>query len=200
MINTLTSLFIEHTGLKPVEVMPLEPAGSDRRYFRFIGGPEPVLGVYNPHVKENEAYFAFTQQFIDNAINVPEIYKISTDQQHYLVQDLGDESLYKLAMAEKGNLSPSTIELYKKSLKALVTMQVVAGKNIDYTKCFPISQFNAKAIQWDLNYFKYNFLKLSGVSFDEYLLEKEFDALTEFLLSVPATYFMFRDFSRAIFL
>ncbi|MBI9068244.1 MAG: phosphotransferase [Salinivirgaceae bacterium] len=193
-ISIIKKLFKEYTGKTPEKVENLPLSGSDRMYVRMKTKEHVVLGAYNPHIKENEAYFSFTKHFKNFEIPVPEVLLISENKLYYLVEDLGEESLYDKVVACNGNLTNEVKELYKKSLKYLIKMQVSAGKSFDYTNCYPVQRFDDQAIQWDLNYFKYNFLKLTGVVFDEFLLEKDFQALKCFLLQIPMGSFMFRDF------
>lgn len=193
-IEILKTLFADWSGLEVKSCSALPISGSDRRYFRLVNGQLSVLGVFNPYVKENKAYYSFTKYFLTFDIPVPKVEKISADKLYYLVEDLGDDSLYNRVIACNGHLTDDVIELYKKSLKQLIKMQVKAGKTMDYTHAYPVEKFDSDAIQWDLNYFKYNFLKLSGIDFNEYLLEKDFKTLKRFLLDVPMGFFMFRDF------
>jgi len=194
MTEQLEQLYKSWSGQSSESISALPPSGSDRIYYRISKREQSVLGVFNPHIKENEAYFEFTRHFINYSVLVPKVLFISEDRLYYLIEDLGDDSLYKRVEACNGNLTPEVIDLYKKSLKQLVKMQVNAGLHLDYNYCYPSQQFDAQSIQWDLNYFKYNFLKLAGIKFDEYLLEKDFETLKEFLVKIPANYFMYRDF------
>lgn len=194
-LKVIEQLFEDWSGDKIVEIEHIEQAGSDRQYVRIKSNNSlSVLGAYNPVVKENEAYFNFTKHFKTYRINVPKIYKISADRCYYLVEDLGNESLYKKVIACNGNITKEVVQLYKKSLKALIKMQVSAGKSIDYSYCYPTHKFDSTTIKWDLNYFKYNYLKLAGIIFDENRLEHDFETLTRYLLNTPCSYFMFRDF------
>jgi hypothetical protein len=93
------------------------------------------------------------------------------------------------------------VEAYRKVVEVLPRFQVEAGRDLNYKKCYPRGSFDRQSIAWDLNYFKYYFLRLAGVPFNEQALEDDFSRLTKFLLSAPREYFMYRDFqSRNIML
>ncbi|MBN2681521.1 MAG: phosphotransferase [Bacteroidales bacterium] len=161
------------------------------------------MGVYNEDIKENEAFFSFTKTFLKHGLNVPAILGTEKEKKIYLLQDLGDLTLFSFlteARKEKG-FSSKIIEVYKKVLEKLPEFQIVAGKNIDYSKCYPRDSFDRQSMMWDMNYFKYYFLKLAKIPFDEQLLEDDFHKFADFLLQADSNYFLYRDFqSRNIML
>lgn len=193
--NKLSRLFKQWAGADPESVIALPQSGSDRQYFRLSLRETSAIGAWNPVKEENTAFVYFTEHFAKHGLHVPEIYGIDPENDIYLLEDLGTVSLFSL-MENKiyNDVFPDEVEaLYKESLKELVRFQVIAGKSLDYSYCYPYSTFDARSMKWDLNYFKYYFLKLH-VPFHEGRLEDDFDTLTSYLGQADAGYFMYRDF------
>lgn len=189
---------------KPDHVVKLADSGSNRFYFRITGIGGSVIGVYNDDAKENEAFLSFTHTFRSIGLPVPEILAEEPENHAYLLSDLGDQTLFSLLASLRKNqeLIPASItDLYRQVLTILPAFQIRGGETIDYSKCYPRRVFDRQSMHWDLNYFKYYFLKLSHIPFDEQALEEDFQAFTTFLLQADASWFMYRDFqSRNIML
>ncbi|MBL7138648.1 MAG: phosphotransferase, partial [Bacteroidales bacterium] len=190
-------LFQRTFGVRPDGIIRLPDSGSDRLYFRMTGEAETVIGVYNDNRKENEAFLSMTRTFTSLDLPVPEIIAEDVENSCYLISDLGDQSLFSvLASRRKAETGfpASIMDVYKKVLKTLPLFQIRAGEKMDYRKCYPRHAFDRQSMMWDLNYFKYYFLKLAHIPFDEQALEEDFDTFTTFLLRAEAVYFMYRDF------
>ena len=59
------------------------------------------------------------------------------------------------------------VAVYKRVLSELPKFQILAGKDLNYEVCYPRRKFDKQSMFWDLNYFKYYFLKLAKIPFDE---------------------------------
>ncbi|MCL2027158.1 MAG: phosphotransferase [Bacteroidales bacterium] len=188
--------------IKHIELLPAS-GGSYRRYYRITGETKSCLGVENADKKENLAFMDYTRQFETLGLNVPKILAKNLDEHQYLIEDLGDETLYSYLLKrriDKG-FDDHLIELYKKTIQQLLEFQIIAGKNFDYSNAHQNKAFDKQSMLFDLNYFKYYFLRFIKIPFDEQALEHDFEMLSNFLFSAPSDYFMFRDFqSRNIML
>jgi len=134
---------------------------------------------------------------------VPEIYGEELDQGAYLEEDLGDLTLFDFLSRNRAGeaIADAVIRIYRKVVAELPRFQIEAGRDLDYSVCYPRGSFDRQSINWDLNYFKYYFLRLAGIAFNEQALEDDFGRLTEFLLEAPGDYFLYRDFqSRNVML
>jgi aminoglycoside/choline kinase family phosphotransferase len=194
--SKLTSLFEEWTGLLPGSIQKLPASGSERIYFRIRRKRFSAIGVYNLNYKENTAFINFTKQFLESRINVPEIYSMNLNEGIYLIQDLGDKQLLTWLLSNKteNDFPSEAIEIYKKVIQELIRMQIVAGRNFDYSSCYPHSEFDEVAIKFDLNYFKLNFIDALNLNYDQQKLQSEFNLFSNYLLKADNNYFMFRDF------
>ncbi len=203
IISTLSALFKQWANEAVQKIDTLPRSGSDRQYFRLHGATRTAIGAYNPDERENRAFIGFTKHFYDKNICVPQIYNEDLLQHIYLLQDLGDSTLFhQLQAARKANTFPDlVIPFYKKALTQLAFLQIEGGKELDYDLCYNKSTFDRQSILWDLNYFKYYFLKLTKTTFNEQALEDNFHAFADDLLATDSDYFLFRDFqSRNIML
>jgi len=190
----LAQLFEQWCGQAPQEILMLPPSGSNRQYFRLQAVGHTAIGTYGAEPRENEAFLGFSRHFHAAGIAVPLIYAVDKSHQVYLQEDIGDVALFSLLPKGGEKFSEELIALYQKSVAQLARMQIKGGADLDYSQCYPVAQFDEQSIRWDLNYFKYYFLKLLDISFDEQALEKDFLTLAEYLLQADTHYFMFRDF------
>lgn len=169
----------------PTETKLLTGSGSPRRYWRlkFSNSPDLIL-TESFNIAENKAFFYLAEKFQNSGINVPTVLGISSDKMWYLQTDVGELSLFDCKERR---------DLIEKAIDLLANVHKV--RDIDYTKCYPIAKFNHRAIMWDLNYFKYCFLKTTpGLELDEPGLEDDFEYLANKIADVNDCAFMVRDF------
>jgi len=201
--NNIISLFESTFNEKVADVEVLPLSGSYREYCRLKNNNRTVIGAFNADIKENEAFFSFTRHFYKNNIPVPKIIAIGEDKTYYLVEDLGNITLFDFIsqIRQTEGFSEKIVGEYKKVLRQLPKIQIEAGKEIDYSVCYPRAAFDKQSMMWDLNYFKYYFLKLAKIHFDEQALEDDFQIFSDYLLTAASDYFLFRDFqSRNVML
>jgi aminoglycoside/choline kinase family phosphotransferase len=204
-MEVLKALFERHFKMPAEEVKPLQGqlGGSGRAIVRLSGGAASAIGILYPVREENIAFLEFSRHFRRNGLPVPEIYGEDLSQGAYLEEDLGDTTLFEYLSAHRaGNsIAPEAVEAYRRVVAMLPRFQVEAGRDLNYKVCYPRASFDRQSIAWDLNYFKYYFLRLAGVPFNEQALEADFSRLTKFLLGAPHDYFLYRDFqSRNVML
>ena len=189
-------MFEKWAGEQARSFVMLPPSGSYREYYRITGRSQTAIGAYNTDEKENEAFLEFSDHFIDKGLRVPEIYDRDNANRIYLQQDLGDVTLYGFMQGiRKGPDFPEELKcFYRKTLDQLIRFQVNGGEGMDYQKCYPRQAFDRQSMLWDLHYFKYYFLKLARVPFDEQALEDDYHRLIDYLLETDQDYFLYRDF------
>ena len=199
----LVDLFKKRFQEESVSVEILPPSGSYREYIRLSGPHFKAIGTWNEDVKENNAFIEFSKHFRSKGINVPEIFEYNSSSCIYLQEDLGDETLFSFltSVREAECFSEEIIRVYRKVVVELPRLQIIAGHDLNYDFCYPRKAFDRQSMMWDLNYFKYYFLKLAKIFFNEQLLEDDFTTFTDYLLQAESSFFMFRDFqSRNIML
>ncbi len=195
-MEKLQQLFLQYAGYPARTCQPLTPAGSNRQYFRLCADGLPVVGVVGTSQRENEAFLAIAAQLRGKGLPVPEVYAVSEDRLCYLLQDLGDVSLFDLLMGaqKRGRYDEADIELLRQVMRLLPDVQWLGAQGLDFSQCYPSPELNRRGIQWDLHYFKYCFLKATGLEFEEERLEDDFDRMADILLTGAPDTFMYRDF------
>ncbi|HWG49609.1 MAG TPA: RNase adapter RapZ [Candidatus Acidoferrales bacterium] len=197
-MDVLKQLFEKHFHSPVEHVQPLQGGlgGSGRRILRLTGENSSAIGVLYDVREENVAFFEFSRHFRRHGLPVPELYAEDLKQGAYLEQDFGDTTLFDfLSRNRQGDaIAPAVVQAYRQVVAILPRFQVEAGRDLNYKVCYPRGSFDRQSIAWDLNYFKYYFLRLSGVPFNEQDLETDFGRLTRFLLAAPRDYFLYRDF------
>src|SRR5579859_3290769 len=205
IMDVLEQLF-EHYFHFPAEtIKPLQGqlGGSGRAIVRLSGRASSAIGIVYPVREENVAFLEFSRHFRRHGLPVPEIYAEDLGHGAYLEEDLGDITLFDFLGENRSGdvIAPEAVDAYRKVVAVLPRFQVEAGRDVNYKVCYPRSSFDRQSISWDLNYFKYYFLRLAGIPFSEQALENDFARLTKFLLAAPRDYFLYRDFqSRNVML
>ena len=204
-MDVLARLFEQHfqTPMERAEPLQGKLGGSGRHIVRLFGKEISAIGVLHNVREENVAFIEFSRHFRRHGLPVPEIFADDLEHGAYIEEDLGDTTLYEFLSVNRtgAQIAAPVIEAYRKAIGLLPRFQIEAGRDLNYRVCYPRDSFDHRSIAWDLNYFKYYFLRLAEIPFNEQALEDDFDRLTNFLLSADQNYFLYRDFqSRNIML
>ena len=193
---SLESLYEKFTGAVPAKVDALTGSASHRRYYRLTGADgRTLIGVEGTDADENRAFLTIDRHFASKGIRVPRV--LAEDGLCYLQEDLGSAILYE-ALADgrsRGAYSPDEVALLRKTMAALPKIQVEGAQGLDFSVCYPQPSFDGRMVDFDLNYFKYDYLKLTGLEFNEVRLQDDFDRLKADLLAEPSDTFLYRDFN-----
>jgi len=204
-MDILNRLFEQHFHSPVVYLLPLQGqlGGSGRKIIRLATETLSAIGILYDVREENVAFLNFSRHFRQHGLPVPEIYAEDLSHGAYLEEDLGNTTLFDFLSKNRdgANIAPQATEAYRKVVAVLPRFQIEAGRDLNYKVCYPRASFDRQSIAWDLNYFKYYFLRLAGIPFNEQALENDFGRLTKFLLEADHDYFLYRDFqSRNIML
>ena len=193
---SLDQLYRDWSGSEPdaSEILPL--SGSARKYYRMTGAGGTVIGCVGTNPAENRAFLTLAAKFRGCGLHAPEVYAVSPDSMVYIQEDLGDNQLFELLKPalKDGAFSVEQHAWLRDTIALLPAVQFKVGEGLDWSICFPDREFNARMVDFDLNYFKYDFLKLTGLEFNEIRLQDDFDRLRADALAFDGDTFMYRDF------
>ena len=200
--DILRQLYLLYIGHEPESIEAFPSSGSNRRYFRLAGQPT-LIGVRGESAEENRAFIYLADHFRKQGLPVPQVYAHSDDFLYYLQEDLGDTLLFdKLGTkSREDGTSAELCQFLRQVIRLLPVLQCKGAEGLDFSQCYPQPAFNRRSVLWDLNYFKYCFLKATGIDFQEDRLEDDFQAMADVLLEEDTPTFMYRDFqSRNVML
>lgn len=177
-----------------MELLPL--SGSARKYYRITGDGGVVIGCIGTNKAENTAFLTIDSQFCSRGLHAPQVYGVSPDGMAYIQEDLGEGQLFELLKPNvaKGDFTEEQLAWLHDTMAMLPAVQFKVGEGMEWDVCFPDREFNERMVNFDLNYFKYDFLKLTGLEFNEIKLQDDFDRLREDSLDFEGDTFMYRDF------
>ena len=163
----------------------IKQQGSNRVYTRVTDADgKTVIRVDGTNRDENRAFIYMSRHFAALGLPVPKVLWVSEDEMSYTQEDLGDTLLFD-------SITPILLE---RAIRALAHIQIEGAKDFDWSVCFPVPTMDARSIRWDLNYFKYCFLKGTKIEFSEPKLEDDFDALVQKLTAnANINTFLYRD-------
>lgn len=197
-MEKLINLYRAWCGRQPRYCRQLSGAGSNRTYIRITGGEgQTVIGVIGTSRDENHAFVSLARHFTNKQLPVPEILAVSSDELRYLQTDLGDVSLFDAIQGGRdagGRYNQHEKQLLVNAIKALPDIQIRGAQGLDWNCCYPQPEFNVDSVCFDLNYFKYCFLKATELDFHELKLEANFRMFAKDLVSEPSNSFLYRDF------
>lgn len=197
-MEKLINLYRAWCGRQPRYCRQLSGAGSNRTYIRITGGEgQTVIGVIGTSRDENHAFVSLARHFTNKRLPVPEILAVSGDELRYLQTDLGDVSLFDAIRGGRdagGRYNQHEKQLLVNAIKVLPDIQIRGAQGLDWNCCYPQPEFNVDSVRFDLNYFKYCFLKATELDFHELKLEANFRMFAKDLVSEPSNSFLYRDF------
>ena len=196
-MKQLEELFVQYKHSVPKSIEELPSSGSNRRYFRLTADDDStIIGVMGTSEDENIAFVKIAEHFLRQGLPVPEVYGMTEDKKFYIQQDLGDNILFK--MTEKGrtcgSFNEEEREMLRKTMAKLPALQFLGAEGLDFNVCYPQPEFDERMISFDLNYFKYCFLKATGIEFSEIKLEDDFRRMSDILMRSTSATFLYRDF------
>ena len=203
-MQQLTELYKQWKGAEPAHIHQLTGAGSNRSYYRLTDQDgQTVIGVIGTSRDENHAFLYLTEHFNRRKLPVPQILAACDDQLRYLQTDLGSVSLFDAVRGGReagGRYTLKEQELLRRTIRELPNIQMRGARGLDFSNCYPQAEFNVDSVLFDLNYFKYCFLKATEIDFHELKLEADFrlfakDLTTDIDNPVPdVESFLYRDF------
>ena len=94
-MKDLQTLYKQTFGIEPASIVTLPGAGSNRVYVQFATADgQTCIGAWGKDVEENRTFLYLARHFSAKGLPVPRVLGVNSDEQCYLLSDLGDVSLH----------------------------------------------------------------------------------------------------------
>lgn len=197
VMQKLIELYRQWHGSEPVSTEKLPQAGSNREYYRMTGDDgSSVIGAIGTSRDENHAFIYLSGHFRKRQLPVPRILSVSDDELRYLQEDLGRVSLFSAISGGReagGRYNQKEKQLLINTIKELPNIQIRGARGLDWSNCYPQPEFDENSVLFDLNYFKYCFLKPAELDSTSLSL-KPTSGFCKDLVAEKTDSFMYRDF------
>ena len=197
-MQQLIELYRQWRGAEPTSTERLAGAGSNRAYYRMVDEDgRSVIGCIGTSRDENHAFVYLARHFEKRQLPVPRVLAVSDDELRYLQQDLGSTSLFDAIRGGReagGRYTLAEQQLLRRTIRELPNVQFRGARGLDFSNCYPQPEFDVDGVLFDLNYFKYCFLKATELDFHELKLEADFRLLAKDLTAERSESFLYRDF------
>ncbi|WP_028910284.1 phosphotransferase [Prevotella sp. AGR2160] len=197
-MDKLLELYQTWAGTEPAHVEKIAGQGSNREYYRMTGADgRNIIGVKGTSCEEDHAFVYLTSHFTQRQLPVPQILAVSDDESCYLQTDLGNRSLFDALRGGReagGRYNQEEKELLVRTIRELPNIQMRGARGLEWENCYPQPEFDTDSVLFDLNYFKYCFLKATELDFNELKLEANFRLMAKELTSEKMDCFLYRDF------
>ena len=197
-MQQLIELYRQWRGAEPTSTERLAGAGSNRAYYRMVDEDgQSVIGCIGTSRDENHAFVYLARHFEKRQLPVPRVLAVSDDELRYLQQDLGSTSLFDAIRGGReagGRYTLAEQQLLRRTIRELPNVQFRGARGLDFSNCYPQPEFDVDGVLFDLNYFKYCFLKATELDFHELKLEADFRLLAKDLTAERSESFLYRDF------
>jgi aminoglycoside/choline kinase family phosphotransferase len=129
---------------------------------------------------------------------VPEIVLYQPEENLYLEEDLGDDTLLDVLSRERAHSQedfPASVEsLYKQALEWLPRFQIDTAKEFDFSRCHPERHLLPGTFTGDCTAFATELIRRILPHYDITGLAPDFARLIDFLEKAHASFFVYRDF------
>lgn len=181
-----------------VQVVPLVPDGSTRRFFQLIGPESRHIAILPPEGDERGqaeawSFFQIGRHLRQTEVPVPEVQAFDADSHLALCEDLGEQRLFEFATAHGPE---AALGYYEQAVVQLARMQIRAAEGFDPAWCWDSARYDRQVmLERESGYFlRACCTGLLGIRYDQAAVGQECAQLAAEASAAPAHFFLHRDF------